>query len=268
MEWFDVFMLHWLNPKNYNIAEKFDEFRFLQKLKQEGRARKIGFSYHGSAALLDEILNAHPEVDIVQLQINYLDWKDPAIEAAACYEAAVRHGKDVVVMEPVKGGTLANLPEEAQSLLTCHAPEETPASWAIRFAQDLDSVKIVLSGMNSMEQIRDNLRDLPPLSDRERDILQEICGVLNRSIAIGCTGCRYCVSHCPKHIAIPDYFAIYNSLARHPDDGWKIRPTYEKYTQSNGKASDCVACHQCQTHCPQNIPISEWLPQIAKALER
>ncbi len=267
VDYFDVYMLHWLNPENYQIAEKFNEFGFLQKLKADGRAKKIGFSYHGDAALLEKILTAHPEVDIVQLQINYLDWNDPAIEAGACYDVAVRHGKEVVVMEPVKGGTLANLPEEAQALLTAHAPESSAASWAIRFAQDLENVSIVLSGMNTMEQMQDNLRDRPALSEEEHSILEKVCGILNRSIAIPCTGCRYCESHCPQNIAIPDYFSIYNSYCRHPGDDWKMTPIYAKIAQTHGKASDCIACGQCEAHCPQRIQITQWLPKVAKAME-
>ncbi len=267
VEYFDVFMLHWLNPKNYQIAERFDEFGFFQKLKADGRAKKIGFSYHGDAALLEKILTAHPEVDIVQLQINYLDWNDPAIEAGACYAVAVRHGKEVVIMEPVKGGTLANLPEEAQALLTAHAPESSAASWAIRFAQDLENVSIVLSGMNTMEQMQDNLRDRPALSEEEHSILEKVCGILNRSIAIPCTGCRYCESHCPQNIAIPDYYSIYNSYCRHPGDDWKMTPIYAKIAQTHGKASDCIACGQCEAHCPQRIQITQWLPKVAKAME-
>ncbi len=267
VDYFDVFMLHWLNPENYQIAEKYNEFGFLQKLKTEGRAKKIGFSYHGDAALLEKILIAHPEVDIVQLQINYLDWNDPAIEAGACYEVAVRHGKNVVVMEPVKGGTLANLPEEAQALLTSHAPGESAASWAIRFAQGLENVSIVLSGMNTMEQMKDNLRDLPRLTVEEQTILDEVCSILNSSIAIPCTGCRYCEPHCPNNIAIPDYFSIYNSYCRHPGDDWKMTPVYAKTAQNHGKASDCIVCGQCEAHCPQKIKITDWLPKIAAVME-
>ncbi len=267
VSYFDVYLLHWLNPENYRTAQRFDEFGFLQRLKEKGLAKKIGFSYHGSAALLEEILTAHPEVDIVQLQINYLDWEDPGIEAGACYAVAARHGKEVVVMEPVKGGTLASLPAEAMALLEAKAPGESAASWAIRFAQDLDCVSVVLSGMNAMEQLRDNQRDLPQLTAEERETLKEVCAILNRSIAIGCTGCRYCVDHCPQHIAIPDYFRIYNSYARHPGEDWKIQPIYEKLTATHGKASDCLECGRCEAHCPQGLPIIQWLPKVAKAME-
>ncbi len=267
VEYFDVYMLHWLNRKNYAIAEKFREFAFLEELKRAGKAKKIGFSYHGDAQLLEQILTAHPETDIVQLQINYLDWDDPGIEAGKCYEAACRHGKEVVVMEPVKGGILADLPGEAEALLKAHAPEDSPASWAIRFAQDLDHVSVVLSGMNSMTQMEDNLRDKDALSDEEREILKEVAKILNRSTAVPCTGCRYCVSHCPNEIAIPDYFAIYNSYCRYPDEDWKMRPVYEKLALTHGRASACIGCGMCESHCPQNISIHTFMPKIAEAME-
>ncbi len=267
VDYFDVYMLHWLNRKNYEIAEKFREFSFLESLKQAGKARKTGFSYHGDAQLLDEILTAHPEVDVVQLQINYLDWEDPAIEAANCYAIACRHGKEVVVMEPVKGGTLANLPEEAEALLRSCAPAESPASWAIRFSQDLTQVRIVLSGMNTMAQMKDNLQDKPPLTGEERNLLKEVAEVLNQNIAVPCTGCQYCVPHCPKSIPIPDYFAIYNSYCRHPEEDWKIAPVYEKLALTQGRASECIACGACEAHCPQNISIPSIMPEIARAME-
>ncbi len=267
VEWFDVYLLHWLNPENYKIAERFREFDFLQILKARGRAIRTGFSYHGDAALLEEILMAHPEVDIVQLQINYLDWEDPAIEARACYETALRHGKQVVVMEPVKGGTLADLPEEAARLLHDMAPENSQASWALRFAQGLEQVEVVLSGMNTLGQLRDNLQPAHPLTDREWAALEAVVKILNRSIAVPCTACRYCVPHCPKGIAIPDFFRIFNSYCRHPKEGWKMQPVYGKLTQTHGKASDCIGCRMCEQNCPQRIPISAWLPKIAAAME-
>ena len=266
--WFDVYLLHWLNAENYAIAQKHDEFAFLRQLKAQGMARKIGFSYHGDAALLEEILTAHPETEIVQLQINYLDWENPGMEARKCYEAAARHGKEVVVMEPVKGGTLANLPEEAESLLKTYAPGASCASWAIRFAQMPGQVSIVLSGMNTMEQLLDNLADLPPLTPQECAVLDQVCQILNRSIAIPCTACRYCTAHCPKNIAIPDYFGIYNEYSRRPDEGWKMTPVYDSFAASRGRASDCIGCRACEQNCPQKIQITDWLAKIAQALER
>ena len=267
VDFFDVYLLHWLNQANYAIAEQFDEFGFLNRLKAEGRIGKTGFSYPGDADTLDKVLQAHPDVDIVQLQINYLDWDDPAMEAHKCYDTAACRGKEIVVMEPVKGGTLANLPDEVMQLLSQAAPLESAASWAIRFAQSLEQVSIVLSGMNTMEQMRDNMRDMPPLTAEEYKLLEKAGALLAKSIAIPCTGCRYCVKDCPKNIAIPDYFRIYNGYSRFPAEGWKMEPVYASAAQGKGKASGCIQCHACERNCPQQIPITNWLKQVAKALE-
>ncbi len=267
VEFFDVYLLHWLNPANYAIAERYDEFPFLNRLKAEERIGKTGFSYHGDAATLEKILQAHPDVDVVQLQINYLDWDDPAMEAHLCYDIAAHYGKEIVVMEPVKGGTLADLPEEAIRLLRQAAPNESAASWAIRFSQSLEQVRIVLSGMNTMEQIRDNMQDMPPLSPEESTLLEQVSAMIAKKTAIPCTGCRYCVKDCPKGIAIPDYFRIYNAYSRFPAEGWKMAPVYASIAQANGKASDCIHCGTCERNCPQQIPISQWLEQVAKSLE-
>lgn len=267
VDYFDLYLLHWLNQANYAIAERYDEFGFLNWLKAEGRIGKTGFSYHGDASTLEKILEAHPDVDVVQLQINYLDWDDPAMEAHNCYDIAARYGKEIVVMEPVKGGTLADLPQEAIQLLRQAAPDQSVASWAIRFAQSLEQVSIVLSGMNTMEQMRDNMQDAAPLSSKDMAILERIRAIIAKSTAIPCTGCRYCVKDCPKGIAIPDYFRIYNGYSRFPAEGWKIEPVYASIAQTNGKASDCISCRACEKNCPQQIPITQWLEKVAKALE-
>ncbi len=267
VDYFDVYLLHWLNQANYAIAERFDEFGFLKRLKAEGRIGKTGFSYHGDAATLEKILQAHPDVDVVQLQINYLDWDNPAMEVHKCYDIAALYGKEIVVMEPVKGGTLADLPQEAVQLLRQAAPNKSMASWAIRFSQSLEQVSIVLSGMNTMEQIRDNMRDIVPLSRSEYTLLEQAAAIIAKNTAIPCTGCRYCVKNCPKGIAIPDYFRIYNGYSRFPAEGWKMEPVYAAVAQVNGKASDCIRCGACEKNCPQQIPIAKWLENVAKALE-
>lgn len=267
VDYFDVYLLHWLNRDNYAICERYDEFFFLKKIKAEGKVGKIGFSYHDSAALLDEILNAHPEVDIVQLQINYLDWDSTAIEAGNCYQVAKKHGKAIVVMEPVKGGTLANLPSDAKAIFKKIHPNQSAASWALRFAQSLSQVEVVLSGMNTMEQMAENLRDVPPLSMEEQAAIHQATAIITAQTAISCTGCRYCESHCPKKIAIPDYFAMYNELRRYPGDDWKIQPGYDTLTTRHGKASDCISCKSCERHCPQHLPIADNLAQVAKAFD-
>jgi hypothetical protein len=267
VDYFDVYLLHWLNRANYEICEKHDEFAFLRELKAKGKAKKIGFSYHDSAVLLDEILTAHPEVDIVQLQINYLDWDSTAIEAGNCYRVAEKHGKTIVVMEPVKGGTLANIPEEAEKLFRSIHPDSSMASWALRFVQSLPQVDIVLSGMNSMEQMLDNLQDVSPLTKAEQVAVKQAAAMITAQTAIPCTGCRYCESHCPKKIAIPDYFAMFNEVHRYPGDDWKIRPGYDQLSCCHGKASDCISCKSCERNCPQHLPIVEYLIQVAKVFE-
>lgn len=268
VDYFDVYLLHWLNAKNYAFAEQYDEFAFLQECKATGKARKIGFSYHDSPELLDTILTAHPEVDYVQLQINYLDWDSPSLEAARCYEVACKHGKSVIVMEPVKGGSLVTLPREVESLLKAAAPTESTASWAIRFASSLPQVEIVLSGMNAMEQIEDNLRPLSLLTQQERSLLDSAAGIIRSNTAVPCTGCGYCLPHCPIGMPIPRYFSLYNEYARNPQDGWKMQHVYDTLTRLSPKASECLSCRQCQEHCPQKLTIPEYLQRTGTAFEK
>ena len=267
MTYFDVYMLHWLNAKHYTTAETHDQFRFLREKKAEGTAKRIGFSYHDSAALLDRILMAHPEVDVVQLQINYLDWDSAGIESRKCYETCIRHGKKVIVMEPVKGGTLAVLPPEAEKLLCAVHPDWTPSAWALRFVQSLPEVEICLSGMNAVTQVEENLQPFDPLGERELDCLRQVCGIIEAQTAVACTDCRYCVAHCPQQIPIPDCFKMFNEATRYPKDNWKIRPAYRQLTADRGKASDCIGCRSCVKHCPQKLEIPEYLKRAAESLE-
>ena len=264
---FDTYLIHWLNAEYYALARQHDAFGFLQELKAEGQVKRIGFSYHDTAQLLDRILTEHPEVDYVQLQINYLDWESSGVQAARCYETAVRHGKEVIVMEPVKGGTLAQLPEAAEQLLKLARPEDSVAAWAIRFAQSLDRVSVVLSGMSDLAQVVDNMADRPALTEIEWEMLKQVRDLKLGDTAIGCTGCSYCVPHCPQNIPIPSVFSLYNEYARKPAEAWKVQPAYLELAGSYGKASDCIRCGQCQSHCPQNLPVLEWLIKVAQALE-
>lgn len=263
VDYFDVYLLHGLNRENYELAQRQDQFRFLREKKAQGRARRIGFSYHDSPELLDTILNAHPEVDVVVLQINYLDWNSPALQAEKLYTVAADHGKTVVVMEPVKGGHLAVLPEEAGVLLRAERPEDTMASWAIRFATDLDQVAVVLSGMNTLEQLEDNLRCHAPLTDREKALLERCAGIIRSKTAVGCTGCGYCLSHCPVKMPISRYFTLYNEYARSPEEDWKMQYVYDTLG-AQAKVSDCVQCGRCQAVCPQKLPISEHLLKLGR----
>ena len=265
VEWFDILMLHWLNDENYAIAEKYDEFRFLREKKAEGKAKRISFSYHGDATLLDKILTAHPEVDVVLMQVNYLDWESEGIQSRRCYETCLRHGKSVMVMEPVKGGTLAKLPDDAEAKLRSVHPDWTPSDWALRFVQTLPGVEIALSGMNTVEQVRANVRPFELLTAEETALLAEVAEIVRGKTAIGCTGCGYCVTHCPKQIPIPQYIKLYNEITRDPGDDWKIIPTYNQ--MAAGKASHCIGCHSCEKHCPQKLTIAEHMKTIAKVFE-
>lgn len=267
VKYFDVFMLHWLNGKNYEIAEKYDQFRFLREKKAEGSAKRIGFSYHDSAALLDKILTEHPEVDVVQLQINYLDWDTAGIESGKCYETCVRHGKKVIVMEPVKGGTLAVLPEAAEQHLRSVHLDWSPADWALRFVQSLPEVEVCLSGMNTLEQVEENLRSFEPLTEDDISHLMKVRPLIDGQTAIACTGCRYCTIHCPQKISIPDVFKMYNEICRYPGEDWKIRPSYLQLTKTSSMASSCIGCKSCESHCPQHLSIPETLKLAAQKLE-
>ena len=267
LDYFDVYLLHWLNAKNYEIAEKYYEFAFMSRLKAEGKVGAIGFSYHDSAELLDEILTKHPEVDYVQLQLNYLDWDSPSVQAQLCYETAVKHGKKVLVMEPVKGGTLAEIPAEAAAAFAELDPTLSPAQWALRFAQSLPEVEIVLSGMNSMEQMAENMQDVPLMNEQELAACGKAREIIRSQTVIPCTACGYCAGNCPKKIAIPQYFKLYNEYARNHNDDWKIQPVYDALCKTYGKASDCIGCLQCERNCPQKIQITHWLKETAKALE-
>lgn len=267
VDFFDVYLLHWLNRENYEIAEKYDEFAFLERLKAEGRVKRIGFSYHDSAALLDRILEHHPEVDLVQLQLNYLDWDSAGIEAGKCYAVARKHNKSIVVMEPLKGGTLAALPEEAEALLRGREMDANPASWALRFAQSLEGVEVVLSGMNALSQVAENMREVSPLSREEREFLRQAAEIVRRQTAVPCTGCGYCTAACPQGIPIPNYFRMYNDLCRNPEDDWKIQPVYAELAARSAKASACIACRSCEGHCPQKLEISKYLKAVSGKLE-
>lgn len=269
--YFDYYLLHNLNTEHYEIAEEYDCFSFVCRLKAEGRVGKIGFSFHDTADVLDRILTAHPEVDFVQLQLNYLDWESESVQSRLCYETCQRHGKPVIVMEPVRGGRLANLPARAEKLLKGARPEMSVASWAIRFAASRESVFMVLSGMSNMEQLTDNLsymNDPEPMTQEEIEMLEETVRIIREDVAVSCTGCRYCVEGCPKQIAIPEYFALYNAAMQERDgDHSEQRAAYAELAKDFGKASECIHCRACIKSCPQRIRIVEALKNVAQVFE-
>ena len=267
VEYFDYYLLHNMGKERYANTLKYGGFEFLRGLKEQKLVKNIGFSYHDDAKLLDEILTRYPEIDFVQLQINYLDWNSTAIQSGACYEAACRHGKPVIAMEPVKGGSLANLPIEARKEMGRRGAQGSPASYAIRYAASLDNCFMVLSGMSNLEQMIDNtsyMKDFQPLSGEEQEMLHRVTDIVNSDIT-PCTNCRYCMEECPRNINIPAYFGLYNMYAA---TGKKTNMYYERHSMNHGKAVDCIKCGKCERICPQHIEIRGALEKFADLYER
>lgn len=263
VEYFDYYLLHNMGKDRYKKTQDFGGFEFCERMKAEGKIKKLGFSFHDSADVLERILNDHPDVDFVQLQINYLDWENEVIQSKLCWETAVKHGKQIVVMEPVKGGTLARLPKEAEDILKAYNPDASMASYALRFVASLDNVFMVLSGMNNIEQVIENtaiMSDLKPLNEEELKLLEKVVEIIRRSVEIPCTSCGYCMEVCPKNIAIPALFGLYNN--------YKINNNFsnmyhERIIYNRGKSSDCLGCGRCVSNCPQHIDIPHNLKKIA-----
>ncbi len=266
--YFDYYLIHDVRRSHYEIYTNLDCFAWLQEKKAQGLVRHMGFSFHDSADFLDQVLTEHPEMEFVQLQINYLDWESESVQSRKCYEVACKHGVPVIVMEPVKGGTLANVPAPVAQMFKSYAPHSSVPSWAIRFAASLDNVMVVLSGMSNTQQMLDNLgymENFKPLTKQEQEIVMRAADMVRSGIAIPCTACSYCTEGCPMNIRIPDYFSIYNQQMQqeHQDPD----TVYAAVTAQGGKASECIACGQCEAICPQELPIIEHLKTVANYFE-
>ena len=272
--YFDYYLLHGIEAGMLPTYEKYNCFSWLLEKKEQGLVKHAGFSFHDQPELLDQILTEHPEMEFVQLQINYLDWESEWVKSRACSEVCVKHGKPVIVMEPVKGGTLAKVPEEAEKLFAALDPSMSVPSWAIRFAASLPNVMLVLSGMSSLEQMKDNISfmaDFRPLTEEEKEVCYRVADIINSQITVPCTACHYCTEGCPMNIAIPEYFSLYNEDMREnlEEKGWTINYTnYDLLAGKRGRAKDCIACGQCENVCPQHLPIIDFLKDVSAHFDR
>jgi len=268
VDYFDYYLIHSVTAKNYKKYTACNAFEFLKSLKAQGRVRHIGFSFHDSAALLEEILAAHPEMEFVQIQFNYEDFEDPGIQSRLVYQVCAAHNKPVIVMEPLKGGNLAKLPEEAAAVLD-GLRGGSPASYALRFAASFPQVKMILSGMSSIEEVEDNSSVLSgdhALADAEKAAISKVQALLRAQQTVKCTACRYCVKGCPMNIPIPEVFSAYNAQMRY--GGWNSRMYYSNSVRGKGRASACIECGACEDICPQHLPIREHLKAAAEMFDR
>ena len=269
-QYFDYYLLHALSENNIQKYYDYHLFDYVQELKAKGLVKHIGFSFHGSPALLQQILDEHPELEFVQLQLNYIDWENPKVASRQNYEIAVAHNMPIVVMEPVKGGTLAALPPEIDKIFKDAEPEMSTASWAIRYIASRPGIFTVLSGMSNMEQVENNLSymaDFKPLTEDEEQKVADVVNALNSVKTVPCTACRYCTEGCPMQIPIPDIFRVMNDYLVYQNLE-RAKNGYARITsRGGGKASDCIDCGQCEDQCPQHIEIREQLKKAAELFE-
>ena len=265
VEYFDFYLMHALSNNRFDFFQSCGAFEEVLKLKAEGKVRHMGISFHDKAAVLDRILTERPEIEVVQIQFNYMDYEDPVVESRKCYEVCRKHGKPVIVMEPVKGGKLAQMSDDALAIFK-ELGDMSPASYAIRFVAGHEGVMMVLSGMGNMDMVNDNvsyMKDFQPLSEREQEAVKKVADILIKQNQIACTACRYCVDGCPAGILIPDLFGCVNAkrALRDPgaDEAYKAVP--------GGRPADCVDCGQCEEACPQHLPIRQLLKLTARIFE-
>ena len=270
VDYFDFYLLHSIEDgSNYDTYVKYDCFNWGLKKQEEGRIKHIGFSYHGSPELLEKIVDAHPEMEFVQIQLNYLDRTNPVVQSQKLYDILHKRNIPIIIMEPVRGGMLANMAPELEAKFKAKRPNDSVASWALRYVASLEGVMTVLSGMSTEEQMEDNIKtfsNFEPVTDDEMKIIDEVTDEILRIPQIGCTACKYCTDGCPMSISIPDVFRTINTLRRYPDD-WRAKNFYNGLVSRSGKASDCVGCGQCEGVCPQHLPIIKLLKEASEILD-
>ena len=265
----DYYLLHALKADNYKKCDEYHLWDFLRELKEKGLVRHYGFSFHAAPELLDELLTAQPDVDFIQLQLNYADWENEKVQSRACYEVARRHGKSITVMEPVKGGLLANPPKAVRELVDAADPGMSYASWAIRYVASLDGIITVLSGMSNLAQVEDNvsyMKQFKPLTEREEAVIAQAKTILAQQKSIPCTACHYCVDGCPKKIPIPEIFSACNDFFRYENKA-RAAKMYQNAVKEKGKASDCIRCGKCEKTCPQQLKVRGFLEEAAKLFD-
>ena len=277
VDYFDYYLLHNVSGFTEAAWKNVDLFSFIGQKKEEGYIKHIGLSTHGNAEFLEELLVMHPEIEFVLLQINYLDWEDEGIESRKCWEVARKYNKKIMIMEPFKGGFLADVPDEAQKLMKEYNPDKSVVSWAMRFVANLEDVEVVFTGASNLKQLKQNMtefKNADPLNNKELEILDEVSDIINRNITVDCTKCRYCVDSCSQDINIAKIFDLYNKHMilrgdENSDDWSQPGNAYVNYSKlpDVGIASDCIECELCIEECPQQINIPEVLKDVAKTFE-
>ena len=266
VDYFDIYLFHCINHETYEKHKRCNSFDKIKALKEQGKIKHIAMSFHDTADFLDTVLTEQPFMEAVQLQINYLDYDNPAVQSKACYDVAVKHGKSVIVMEPVKGGILASVPDEASAVLKTLG-DGSPASFALRYAASYPNVFMVLSGMGNMDMMRDNINtftDFTPFTQNDFKTFDRVREIILKTRQIGCTGCNYCVGVCPKEIAIPTIFKEYN---RYLSNKATLGEVKENIQNQQSKMTDCIKCGKCEGVCSQNIKIRELFENITKRFE-